>query len=92
MRALTFITTTLGATAIGITLGMLFAPYKGSKTRDKLSIKSHNYADNLEDSFDDITDTASHSFESIENETKRLAKKGKAQIKKVVADLNLKMH
>lgn len=88
MKALKIITTTLGATVIGVALGILFAPGKGSKTRNKISKKSHKYADRLSESFDDLLDTVSHSVESVENETVRLAKKGKDQVKKVAADLN----
>ncbi|MDZ7719891.1 MAG: YtxH domain-containing protein [Balneolaceae bacterium] len=88
MKALKIITTTLGATVIGVALGILFAPNRGSNTRHKISKKSHKYADHLSDSFDGFLDTISHSFESVENETARLAKKGKDQAKKVAADLN----
>lgn len=89
MKALKIITTTLGATAIGVALGILFAPSKGSKTRHNISKKSHQYSDRIAESFDDFLDTVSHSFESVENETVRLAKKGKDQAKKVAADLHL---
>lgn len=88
MKALRIITTTLGATVIGVALGILFAPNKGSKTRRTISKKSHKYADHLSDSFDDFFDTVSHSLESVENKTARLAKKGKDKAKKVAADLN----
>lgn len=92
MKALKIITTTLGATIIGVALGILFAPYKGSKTRHKISKKSHQYSDHIADSFDDFLDTVSNSIESVETETARLAKKGKDQAKKVAADLNSNVH
>lgn len=92
MKALKIITTTLGATVIGVALGILFAPGKGSKTRHKISNRSHKYSDRIAKSLDDFLDTVSHSFESVENETARLAKKGKDQAKKVAADLNSNLH
>lgn len=92
MKALKIITTTLSATVIGVAIGILFAPNKGSKTRHSISKKSHQYSDRIADSFDDFLDTVSHSFESVENETVRLAKKGKDQAKKVAADLNSNLH
>lgn len=88
MKALKIITTTLGATVIGVAIGILFAPKKGSKTRRSISKNSHKYSDRLSESFDDFLDKVSHSFESVENETARLAKKGKNKAKKVAADLN----
>lgn len=88
MKALKIITTTLGATVIGVAIGILFAPKKGSKTRRNISKRSHKYADHLSDSIDDFLDTVSHSLDSVENETARLAKKGKDQAKKVTANLN----
>lgn len=92
MKALKIITTILGATVIGVAIGILFAPYKGSKTRHKISKRSHQYSDRIAESFDDLLDTVSHSMESVETETARLAKKGKDQAKKVAADLNSNMH
>lgn len=88
MKALHIITTTLGATVIGVALGILFAPYKGSKTRNKISKKSHKYSERIADSFDDFLDTVSHSFKNIETKTSRLAKEGKGQAGKVAAELN----
>jgi|AntRauTorcE11898_2_1112593.scaffolds.fasta_scaffold11531_1 gas vesicle protein len=88
MKALTTLTVALSATAIGITLGLLFAPNKGSKTRNKISKKSHQYADYAGESFDDLLDTVSHSVENIETKTAQLAQQVKADAKKKIADLN----
>jgi gas vesicle protein len=92
MNAFKIITTTLGATVIGIALGILFAPNKGSRTRREISRKGHEYADYITDGFDDMIDNVSHSIESVENESSRLVQKGKAQVKKAAAELNSKMH
>jgi gas vesicle protein len=92
MKNLTILTATLGAIVIGAALGVLFAPYKGSKTRDKITIKSREYSDQLLESIDDFADTVSNSFENIGAKTKQLAKQGKSEAMKVAADLNSKMH
>ncbi len=49
----------LAGTAIGVGLGILFAPDKGSKTREK-----------IKDGFDDLKDQAESKFGSINDETK----------------------
>jgi gas vesicle protein len=92
MKNLTILTATLGAMVIGAALGVLFAPYKGSKTRDKITIKSREYSDQLLESINDFADTVSNSFENIGAKTKQLAKQGKSEAMKVAADLNSKMH
>ena len=69
MKTLRIIAATLGATVTGIAIGVLFAPNKGYKTRQKLSRKSHEYADYITDSFDDMVDFITHSIENVENET-----------------------
>ena len=79
MKTLRIITTTLGATVMGIAIGVLFAPNKGSKTRQKLSRKSHEYADYLTDSFDDMIDFITDSVESVDNEIWNLTKKYSAK-------------
>lgn len=86
MKTLTVLTGTLGAVAIGVALGVLFAPLRGSETRIKITRKGHEYADYFMDGFDDMIDFVSHSIESVENGTSQLAKKGKDQAKKMTSD------
>jgi gas vesicle protein len=92
MKALTFFTATIIASTVGVAVGMLFAPQKGSKTRRKIAEKNHQYTDYLNDRFDDFIDTVSHPFENAEDEIQRLADKAKAEARaakgKVVAKVN----
>lgn len=88
MKALTIIVSAVAASAAGVVLGMLFAPQKGSVTRRRISQKNHQYTDYLSDRFDDFVDTVSHSLESIEDETQRLAEKASAEVKKAAAEVN----
>jgi gas vesicle protein len=88
MKTSRIILSTLLASTAGVAIGMLFAPQKGSKTRRQISEKNHEYSDYLADKFDDFVDAVSHPLESIEDETKRLARKANTSAKKVASEVN----
>jgi len=66
----------LAGTAIGLGLGILFAPDKGTKTREK-----------IKDGLDDFKDSAKSKWNSLETETKDKFSKTKADLKDTVNDL-----
>ena len=66
----------LAGTAIGVGLGILFAPDKGTKTREK-----------IKDGLDDLKDSAKSNWNSLETETKDKLSKTKADLKDTVNDL-----
>lgn len=88
MRISSIIVTTLFAGAAGAIAGTLFAPNKGAKTRRKLSKKGEEYKDYLQDNLEDLADSATHLFDTLEDETKRLRKKAKAKAKEINMDFN----
>ncbi|OUL62736.1 YtxH domain-containing protein [Flavobacterium sp. AJR] len=47
----------IGAAAAGALLGVLFAPDKGSKTRQKIADKSKDYKDEFKGKLDNIVST-----------------------------------
>jgi gas vesicle protein len=71
----------LGA-AIGGTLGILFAPLKGSETRKNLSTRGNDLTDALKDKFNDFLDqfkkdvdkAKDHAGEFVENGTHKAEK------------------
>jgi len=60
----------LAGAAIGVTLGILFAPDKGSKTREK-----------IKGGFDDLKNDAQSKWDSLEDETKERFSETKDHLK-----------
>jgi len=54
--------------AIGATLGILFAPDKGSTTRRKIAKKSDDYADQLSEKFNEFIESVTEKFEKMKEE------------------------
>jgi gas vesicle protein len=66
----------LAAGAIGVGLGFLFAPDKGSKTREK-----------IKDGFDDLKEEAKAKWNSLEGEAKEKLSTSKDELKDTVDEL-----
>jgi gas vesicle protein len=66
----------LAGAAIGVGLGILFAPDKGSKTREK-----------IKEGFDDLKREAKTKWDALEEDTKEKFSKTKEELKETVEDL-----
>ena len=58
----------LAGVAVGALLGILFAPDKGSVTRDKMSKKAKNYGDGLKEKFNEFVDDISEKFDEVKED------------------------
>ncbi|HVA99594.1 MAG TPA: YtxH domain-containing protein [Bacteroidia bacterium] len=67
----------LAGIAAEATLGILFAPDKGSKTRKKIADKGNDYAEELKGKFDDFRNVLSEKFYQVKDETDDLVSKTK---------------
>jgi len=66
----------IGGAAIGATLGVLFAPDKGSNTRKKIIQKTTESADDLNEIITNFVDSITEKCNSIINKGKELTEKG----------------
>ena len=62
----------LAGVAVGATLGILFAPDKGSATRKKISQKGDDYAEELEAKFNEFIGSVTKKFEAMKEEAVRM--------------------
>lgn len=62
------ITGILLGTSVGLLVGILFAPDKGSETRKKISRKSSDLAESVKDKFNDFIDSVADKFSKAKDE------------------------
>ena len=70
---------TLAGVAIGGILGILFAPEKGSVTRQHIMDKGNDYADELKSKYNDLADTISEKMHSAKDFAQEMVENGKAE-------------
>lgn len=78
----------LAGVAVGATLGILFAPDKGSATRKKISQKSDDYADELQEKFNEFMESIRKQFEAANEAAIDAAQNGKVKVEEAVAEIN----
>ena len=77
----------LAGVAVGATLGILFAPEKGSVTRKKISRKADDYSEELEEKFAEFIASVTEKFEDMQEEAVHMAANGKAKIEDAIAEV-----
>lgn len=85
----------LAGTAIGATLGILFAPDKGSKTRKKISdeaiIAKHNLSEKAHELKNTIADTAAEQKENLDTKIESLVSDASYKAEDVITTLENKL-
>lgn len=66
----------IGFTA-GLVVGLLFAPAKGSETRESIARKGNE----LKDRFNDLVDSLSDKFNSLKDEAEDMVEQGKQKVR-----------
>lgn len=92
MKISSLIITGLFAGAAGAIAATLFAPHKGSKTRNKMVRKGQEYKDSIKGHLNEFADTVSHPFEDMEDKTIRLSTKAIDKAKKMKSEVNKKLN
>ena len=73
--------------AAGAVLGILFAPEKGSVTRNQISQKGEDLLDNLKNKFDEFLANATSEMEDVKSEAEDLLAKGKEKAQQAKNDI-----
>ncbi len=78
----------LAGVAVGATMGILFAPEKGSVTRKKISDKGEDYAEELGDKFNEFMGIISKQFEAVKTEAMKMSENGKVKSEDMIAEVS----
>lgn len=81
---------TVAGLAIGGILGILFAPQKGSVTRQQILDKGNDYADELKSKYNDFADTISEKLHSAKEFALEMSEDGKAEFDEINNDHHTK--
>ena len=76
MKAGNMLLGVLAGAAIGAVLGILYAPDKGSATRNKITKKGKRLAGDLQNQYDEFVSTLKDKFETVKDEVLETTKNG----------------
>jgi gas vesicle protein len=74
--------------AAGALLGVLYAPDKGSNTRDKLSFKLDKYRKSLEELIDELVSGKNSTFTEAKTQSERVVNDAKEKAEQLLGDVD----
>jgi len=78
----------LAGVAVGATLGILFAPDKGTATRKKISQKGSDYAEELTSKFNEFISSITKKFESVKEDAMGMVDNARSRAEEVAEDVS----
>lgn len=76
----------LAGFAAGATLGVLFAPAKGSSTRQNIVKTGADLVSDFESKFNDLAENISSKFDALRKDSVRIAHNGKTKLDDILAE------
>ena len=77
----------INGVAIGLLLGILYAPASGEETRRKISRNANRIKDKVTDTYDDISDAVSDQVHNVKQKANDLLNKGEVDFKEAKNDI-----
>ncbi len=77
----------LGGIGIGVALGVLFAPDKGTETRKKIKNQGSDLSDEIKSKFDDLMDLLGNIVSKSESKGQEMVENGKSLIEQINKDI-----
>lgn len=78
----------LSGAAVGAVVGILYAPDKGSNTRDKLSYRLDKYRNKLEELLDELMEGKDLPSSSAKSESQRVISDAKEKAERLLDDVD----
>jgi gas vesicle protein len=81
--------TFLAGAAVGVVLGVLYAPDKGKNTRDKLSFQLEKYREKLKELVDEMMEEKETPETAAKSEGRKIVNDAKDKAEKLLSDVEM---